>query len=40
MFNAATAIAPQRSALAKYGEFIACLPGADDNLKREAETTS
>ncbi len=34
MFTAATAIAVQRSALAKYGKFIACLPGADDELKR------
>ena len=40
MFNAATAIAVQRSALAKYGEFIACLTSADDELKRDVETTS
>ena len=40
MFNAVTAIAAQRSALAKYGEFIACLTGADDKLKRDVETTS
>ena len=30
MFNVATAIAVQRSALAKFGEFIDRLPGADD----------
>ena len=39
-FQSATAIATQRSALAKCGEFIDCLPGADDNLKREVETTA
>ena len=40
MFNAATAIAGQRSALAKYGEIVAGLTGADDELKREFETTT
>ena len=30
----------QRSALAKYGEFIARLPGVDDKLKRDVETTN
>ena len=39
MFSIATAIATQRSALAKYGEFIACLTSAYDYLKRKVETT-
>ncbi len=39
MFNATTAIAVQRSALAKCGEFFAGLTSADDKLKRNVETT-
>ena len=39
VLNVATAIAAQRSALAKCGEFIARLPGDDDKLKRKVETT-
>ncbi len=39
VLTAVTAIAAQRSALAKYGEFIACLTSADDKLKRDVETT-
>ena len=39
MVNVATAIAAQRSALAKYGEFVAGLTSADDKLKRDVETT-
>ena len=30
----------QRSAFAKFGEFIARLPGADAKLKRELETAN
>ena len=26
--------------LRQYGAFVACLPGADDELKRDVETTS
>ena len=40
MFTAATAIASQRSALAKYGNSLLVLPGADDKLERDVETTS
>ena len=40
MFSVATAIAAQRSALATVREFVAGPPGADDELKREVETTS
>ena len=40
VLNAATAIAAQRSALAKFGEFIASLPGGDDELERKTETTN
>ncbi len=40
MFNVATAIAAQRSALAKCGEFVAGLISADDKWKRNAETTT
>ena len=40
MFSVATAIAVQRSALAKYGKFVAGLTSADDKWKTDVETTS
>ena len=38
LFQCSATIAVQRSALAKYGEFIARLTSADDEYKRNVET--